>query len=50
MGANFTVQPHYPYMGRGLIRSLFILVWEALYQIFMEGHRETVTSGPGGFH
>jgi hypothetical protein len=39
MGANYTVQPHYPYMGRGLIRSLFILVWEALYQIFMEGHR-----------
>jgi hypothetical protein len=37
MGANYTVQPHYPYMGRGLIRSLFILVWEALYQIFMEG-------------
>ena len=26
-------------MGRGLIRSLFILVWEALYQIFMEGYR-----------
>jgi hypothetical protein len=39
MGASHTVQPHYPYMGRGLVRSLFILVWEALYQIFMEGHR-----------
>jgi hypothetical protein len=37
MGANFSVQPRYPYMGRGLIRSLFILVWEVLYQIFMEG-------------
>jgi hypothetical protein len=37
MGANYTVQPRYPYMGRGLIRSLFILVWEVLYQIFMEG-------------
>jgi hypothetical protein len=40
MGANHTVRPHYPYMGRGLICSLFILVWEALYQSFMEGHRE----------
>ena len=37
MGANYTVQPHYPYMGRGLIRSLFILVWEVLHQSFMEG-------------
>jgi hypothetical protein len=24
-------------MGRGLIRSLFILVWEVLHKIFMEG-------------
>jgi hypothetical protein len=24
-------------MGRGLTRSLFILVWEVLYQIFMGG-------------
>jgi hypothetical protein len=37
MGANYTVQPYYPYMGRGSIRSLFILVWEVLHQIFMEG-------------
>jgi hypothetical protein len=36
---TITVRPHYPYMGKGLVRSLFTLVWEALYQTFMEGHR-----------
>jgi hypothetical protein len=43
-------------MGRGLIRSLFILVWEVLYQIIMGGLHgrilldpvDSLTRSPGG--
>jgi hypothetical protein len=39
MRTNLIVKPHYTYVGRGFIRSLFTLIWEASFELIGDGSR-----------